>query len=312
MLRRALRRAFLDELPLKIVSMVIAVTLFVIVRSERDAATGVTVKVVYTLPSDRVLVSDPASEVRVAVRGSWTRLSRLDDRALEPIRVDLQRRGDGVFQFEDGMVKLPPGLRVVSITPPEVTLRFEPRISREVPIEPVLGGQPADGFRVGKLRVEPERVRVDGARSTVEALTRVRTRPIPIAGARAPVETQVPLENEPAHAHFVDVEKVTVKVDVKPALAERDLGAVPIKVVGLSRLDGTVEPAEARLILRGPAEVMRELAPDKIALTVDGQAADLKPPGRHTRPITVTGLPVGVAAEIQPDSAALTTRRRRE
>jgi YbbR domain-containing protein len=311
-IRRTLRRAFLDELPLKIVSMVIAVTLFAIVRSERDAATGVNVKVIYTLPSDRVLVSEPASEVRVAVRGSWTRLQRLDDRALEPLRVDLQRRGDGVFQFEDGMVKLPPGLRVVSITPPEVMLRFEPRASRDVPIEPVLGGQPAEGFRVGKLRVEPERVRVDGARSEVEALTRVRTRPVPIAGARAPVEAQVTLENEPRHAHFVDVERVTVKVEVKPALAEREVGAIPIKIVGLSRLDGTIEPSEARLILRGPAEVVRELSVDGIALTVDAQAADLRSPGRVTRPITVTGLPVGVAAEIQPDSVTLTTRRRRE
>src|SRR4051794_10547678 len=103
--RPALLRALVDELPLKIVSMVIAVTLFVIVRSDKDAATGAYVKVIYTLPTDRVLVSDPVGEVRVGVRGSWTRLQRFDERALDPIRVDLKDAHDGVFHFDESMVK---------------------------------------------------------------------------------------------------------------------------------------------------------------------------------------------------------------
>ena len=38
--RPAILRAFTDQLPLKIVSLVIAATLFVIVRSDKDAATA--------------------------------------------------------------------------------------------------------------------------------------------------------------------------------------------------------------------------------------------------------------------------------
>ena len=39
--------------------MVLAVTLFVLVRNDKDATSGAYVKVIYTLPEDRVLVSDP-------------------------------------------------------------------------------------------------------------------------------------------------------------------------------------------------------------------------------------------------------------
>ena len=54
-------RIFVDELPLKVLSMVLAVTLFVLVRSDKDATSGAYVKVIYTLPEDRVLVSDPVA-----------------------------------------------------------------------------------------------------------------------------------------------------------------------------------------------------------------------------------------------------------
>src|SRR5262249_48299383 len=122
--RPALLRALTDELPLKIVSLVIAVTLFVIVRSDKDAATASYVKVIYTLPQDKVRVSGPPGEVRVGVRGPWTRLQRFDERGVEPIRVDLKDAVDGTLRFDEGMVKLPVGLRVASITPSEVKLEF--------------------------------------------------------------------------------------------------------------------------------------------------------------------------------------------
>ena len=90
MARPLLIRIFADELPIKVLSMVLAVTLFVLVRNDKDATSGAYVKVIYTLPEDRVLVSDPVSEIKVAVRGPWTKLQHLD-RSLEPIRIDLTR-----------------------------------------------------------------------------------------------------------------------------------------------------------------------------------------------------------------------------
>ena len=116
--RPFLVRALLDELPLKIVSLVIAVTLFVIVRSDKDAATGAYVKVVYTLPQDRVLVSDPVGEVRVGVRGPWTRLQRFDERAAraDPRR-SARRRRRRCCTSTRAWSSCRSGLRVASITP---------------------------------------------------------------------------------------------------------------------------------------------------------------------------------------------------
>ena len=53
-----------------------AVVLFVFVRGDKDAAAGAFVRVIYVLPKDRVLVSEPTSELRVSVRGPWTNFRR--------------------------------------------------------------------------------------------------------------------------------------------------------------------------------------------------------------------------------------------
>jgi YbbR domain-containing protein len=312
MSRPLLVRALIDEAPLKLVSLVIAVTLFVIVRTDKDAATGAYVKVIYNLPEDRVLVSEPVAEVRVGVRGPWTRLQRFDEREVEPIRVDLTRKTDPVFRFDESMVKLPVGLHVASISPSDVKLEWEPRVTRDVRVQPLLEGDPAPGYHVARVVAAPDTVSVDGAQRAVEAMTRAPTRPLRIVGAKATVRAEVPLDAAPRHARFLDATTVTVEADIEPAMAERVFDAVPIRVIGLSRLEGVAEPPEGRLILRGPADLIQQVSTDTVSLRVDGQLIDLRPPAKYLRSVTVSGLPAGVAAEVQPDSVTVTTHRRRE
>jgi YbbR domain-containing protein len=308
--RPFLVRALLDELPLKVVSMVIAVTLFIIVRSDKDAASGAYVKVVYTMPEDRVLINDPPGEVRVAVRGPWTRLSRFDERDLEPIRIDLRQIHDSEVRFDDGMVKLPVGLRVASMSPSEVKLEFEPRVQKKVAVQPLLEGEPAPGFQVTRVSAEPKEVMVDGARSVVEALSRVPARPLRITGSRSPVRGEKALEPPPKHARFVDAATVLIEAEVRPAMVERVFESLPVKALGMTRLEPTIEPSAARLILRGPSDLVESIKQPDVNLHVDGQLIDLRPPARYVRTVVVGGLPAGVAAEVQPDTVAVTTRRK--
>ncbi len=309
MKRPFLVRAFSDELPLKLVSLVIAMTLFVVVRSDKEAASGAFVRVVYTIPEDRVLVSEPVTEVRIGVRGPWTRLRRFDDHDLPAIRIDLAHQSSSEVKLDATMIKLPVGLRVVSISPSEIRVHLEPSVRRRVALIPTAEGEPADGFRLAHLSAKPETILVDGAKSEVEAMTRLSTQPLRIAGARGLVRGEVGLESVPRHVRLLESNVTLVEARVEPAIEERVLGALPVRVVGLRKLSAVVEPATARLILRGPAGLVAELRPDEIALTVEGQLIDRQPPADYTRPIVPTGLPAGVAAEVQPDTVRVHTSK---
>jgi YbbR domain-containing protein len=312
MARPLLVRIFVEELPIKILSMVLAVTLFVLVRNDKDATSGAYVKVIYTMPEDRVLVSDPVSEIKVSVRGPWTKLQHLD-RSLEPIHIDLTRVHTPDVRFDEDAIKLPMGVRVASIVPSEVHVEFEPRVQRDVPVQPILEGQPAEGYRVTKVTAEPARVRVDGAKSAVEGMERVQTRPLRITDARGPVKGDVALEAPPLHSRFVDATAaVSVRADVQPAMVERTFEDLPIKVVGLTHLEATLEPPTARLVIRGPSPLVGDVSDKTVSLKLDAALIDTRPPAKYIRTLTVSGLPAGVAAEVQPDTIMLTTHRKHE
>lgn len=309
MARPFLVRVFVDELPIKVLSMVLAVTLFVLVRNDKDSTSGAYVKVMYNVPEDKVLVSDPPGEVKVSLRGPWAQLQHLE-RTLEPIHIDLTKQHGPDVRIDEDLLKLPNGVRAASITPSEVHIELEARASREVPVQPILEGQPAEGYRVAHVGATPDKVRVEGAKSEVEAIERVPTRPLRVAEARGAVRGEVALEPPPAHTRFVGADSVVVSAEIDPAMVEKSFAALPIKVVGLTRLDGTVEPPTARLTLRGPSVLVGDISDKTVALKVEGSLIDTQPPARYVRSISVAGLPPGVAAEVQPDTVVLTTHRK--
>ena len=311
MARPLLLRIFVDDIAIKVLSMVLAVTLFVLVRNDKDAQSGAYVKVIYTLPEDRVLVSDSVPEVKVSVRGPWTKLQHLD-RTLEPIHIDLTKVHTPDVRIDEDEIKLPAGVRVSSIVPSEVHVEFQPRVTRDVPVQPILEVQPADGYRVARVSADPTRVRVDGAKSAVDEIERVPTRPLRITDARGPVKGEVALEAPPLHTRFADSTTVSVRVDVQPAMVERTFDELPVKIIGLTHMDATLEPAAARLVIRGPSPLIGDVSDKTVSLKVDASLIDTRPPAKYIRTVTVSGLPAGVAAEVQPDTIMLTTRRKRE
>ena len=88
-MRRLLRLLLVENAALKLVSLILAVTLFVLVGGEKEVLSFVHYKLIYTLPANRVMVSDPATELRVGIRGPWSRVNRVDEQELAPLLVDL-------------------------------------------------------------------------------------------------------------------------------------------------------------------------------------------------------------------------------
>ena len=310
-MRARVVKAVVENWHLKLVAVVLALVLFVVVRRDRDAATAAYAKIIYVLPEDRVLVSDPVTEVRLGLRGAWTRVSRLDERDIDTMRVDLSHATDGDFEFTEGLVKLPVGVHLVSITPSSVKLRFEPRVARTVPVQPILEGEPASGYRVQRSESHPKDVRVVGARSVVDAVQRARTRPLRITDAKEPVHGEVSLDAPPQHARWEGTGVVSVDVEIVAALGERKLVAVPVHVTGDARLEATLEPATVDVVLRGPVDVIAAVPAGTPSLLVDAASEDARPPSAYRKRVSVVGLPQGVAAEIRPEAVTLITRKRK-
>ena len=180
-MRGRLRRAVSENFGLKLVSFILAVTLFILVHGERDAIVAAQIPVSYTNPDDREVMTELVDKVRVRIKGPWTRIKRFDEDQVEPIIVDLDQVGDGDFYFEEDMIHLPPGLKILSINPPTLRLEFQPKVEKDVPVKVAIAGTPARGYTVDRAVARPQTVRVRGAQRAVEATSSLETRKVSVS-----------------------------------------------------------------------------------------------------------------------------------
>jgi YbbR domain-containing protein len=314
LLRDWIRGAFVDNAALKFVAFVLALTVFILVHSDKDAVIGAYIGVYYTMPEDRMLVSEPPDQVRITVKGSWRRIKRFDERELERIHIDLTNVRSGEFLFQKDMVRLPEGLELVAINPASVRLSFEKRAEKSVPVFVPIEGGPDPGFKVERIVTTPSHVAVRGAQSVIEGITRISTRKLSVVGRTGSFRETLPIESPEEFVQIVGRPVVGVYVELVEEMIARDLGLLPVVVRPEGGL-GTdavrrvsTEPAEVRVVLRGPRLALEQLGDAAVAPVVVVRPEDLVAGRQRDIPVVVDNVPRGVGVEIEPRQVAVSRR----
>lgn len=173
------------------------------------------------VPNDLVVTEQSTEAVNIRVKGSRAVLRSVSVADIE-YAVDLSGAKPGVtlHEVDTGAVGLPRGAEIVSRSPSSIDFTLEPRGTKAVKVRPDLAGEPAEGFAVGAVEVEPLRVRITGARREVLRLSEVVTETIDITGANQTLERAVrPLLVGP-HLWLEDEGTIKVRIEVTPLESE--------------------------------------------------------------------------------------------
>ena len=183
---------------------------------------GFDVPVVFQgLPDDLVKTEQSADVVNIRVLGSRAALRNLSPGSLEyVIGVAGSKPGPAVYEVDTTGIELPRGARIVSRSPASLEVTFELKGRRSVAVRPDVEGEPAEGFLVGEVSIDPPRVWLAGARSDVLRLSEVVTEPIDVSGLEAPVEREVRLALGGGHIWMEKNEPVSVRIQIGPKPAE--------------------------------------------------------------------------------------------
>src|SRR5690606_13730424 len=106
----------------------------------------------------------------------------------------------------------------VDISPALVHLEvpvFEDLSSRTVPVNPVVTGTPASGFRVASVDVEPLTVTVEGDLDELAELVSADTAPVVVSGATRNLTVEVPF-TLPTGVSVVGDQTARVVVHIEP------------------------------------------------------------------------------------------------
>ncbi|HEY1811524.1 MAG TPA: CdaR family protein [Kofleriaceae bacterium] len=307
-IRRFLHGALFDNVGLKFLSMVLAVTVFLLVNTDKEQEITAKIGIGYTLPDDKVLVSDRIDELRVTIRGPRRRLQHFDESSVPRVDVDLRRGDTGNVLITPDMIHLPAGLTVTSITPRNVHVAFDKRVEKVVVVEPKTDGQPQHGFFMASAKVTPPTIQVRGAESTLSSLSSVSTASLSLENRTESFVAETTVV-PPDGVDVVGSPRVTVAVQIDEMLVRSAIVGMDVAVRG----DGeaakwTVMPAQVNITLTG-ALLAVEKAKNEIAAYVkiggDGQPASAAAKPREVD-VQIDGLPPGIGATISPERVKLT------
>ena len=169
------------------------------------------------VPDDLVVTDQSTDAVNIRVKGSRAALRSLSVADIEYV-VDLSGAKPGVTEHEVDAesVKLPRGAQIVSRSPSSIDFTLEPRGTKAVKVRVDLAGEPAPGFAVASVEIEPLRVRITGPRSEVLRLSEVVTETIDLSGVDETLEREVrPLLAGP-HVRSEGEDPIKVRVVVVP------------------------------------------------------------------------------------------------
>jgi len=294
----------LSNWPLKLLALGLAFAIWVSVTGENRVVQDFRVPLEVEVPNDLIPAQSPPTTVSVRLRGAESVMRRLDPVPIV-VRADLRDASAGeqeVLLRRDDVGGVPRGVEIDFIDPDRLPLDLEARSRRELPVEPTILGQPADGFAFYTAQVAPGKLRVEGPASQVDQLEVLRTTPIRLDGRTETFVVRAAVAPEGELVRVLEPDALSVRVVVDAAAVERRLENLTVEPVG-APAGSTVKPEALHVILSGPARLVDRLAPDQVRLYADvtrapGEANRIEVPVR----VELLGLAPDERARIQVKS----------
>jgi YbbR domain-containing protein len=180
---------------------------------------------------------------------------------------------------------------------------------RNVVVKLTTNGQPAAGYRLTSITVNPPTVTVYSSDpQKVEALPGyITTDPINLTGLKDDLNQQISLVL-PDGVTVVGDPSVNVQVSIAPVENSLSLNSIPVQATGLgTNLVATISPATVDLIVSGPLVTLNSISIADLQVLIDLTGLE---PGRYTvEPKTTLNNPDLTIESIQPTTFEVTITR---
>jgi YbbR domain-containing protein len=267
-IERIFRRVFIEDWILKLLSMAITVTLWLVVTGQNQpVTTHVSVQLNFVRPQSLEISNDPPRTVDVTLVGSRNKLDKLSAPDLiATIDLTDQRAGERMIRFsERAQLSLPNGIRVTGFSPTAIPIQLDPMIEKQSAVEPKISGKPADGYEVYSTSADPSVVTMRGPAGHLNVLDKVPTETIWLAGQK---------EGFTATSVAIDVSDVKVEVldpavNVQVVIGERRTEKTFANVQVVSESGMNYTPRIATVTILGPATDLERLSSDGIKVVLN-------------------------------------------
>ncbi len=168
--------------------------------------------------------------------------------------------------------------------PESVKVKVEKKDVAYIKLNPIFVGEPAHGYQVSEVFIEPEYVEVSGAESVLKATDFINTTAVDISNARTEITKSVtPIEIN-KQLKVLNKGPYTVKIGFDVQLMEKTFDSVPVYVNGLwpdLKVETPVEPV--KVILEGSVNALENYSLPANCCVVD--VTEISEPGVYELPL---------------------------
>ncbi len=166
---------------LKLTSLILAIILwfFVILSGRADMTIDIPVSFI-NLPAKLEVVDFPET-INVSIEGQERILKDLKKSDVNAV-IDLSeaKTGKSFFTISRENIELSKMLTIRNIDPETVSLKIEEQMSKSVTVKADIVGKPEKGYEIVSVISSPDAVVIEGPKSLIRKIRRVKTEPIDI------------------------------------------------------------------------------------------------------------------------------------
>ena len=119
-----------ENWPFKLISLIIALILWVTVLGRRDFVFTKVIDVELMTAEGHVVMAQTADRIRVRVSGPRSSLKKfMDSRSSQTVQIDITQMGDGILDVDvpQGKIEVPVGVKILGIRPNVIRAEVAPK-----------------------------------------------------------------------------------------------------------------------------------------------------------------------------------------
>ncbi|MDH4316787.1 MAG: CdaR family protein [Desulfobulbaceae bacterium] len=225
-------KPFSKDLLLKGISLGMAVLLWYFVVGEDQVDMNIKVPIeIINLPSNLVISNQFKKDIEVTLRGPRSLISDLKNRNITiPVDLSDKKAGTAVVKNDPQKIPLPSGITILRLQPTNITLTLDELAQKLLVIEPQTHGDPATGYILKKISLEPDHLVISGPKSVLDMEESLKTYIIDLDGLNHSTSLQVHLDLPPVLIEMIGETVVTADIEVDEKFVERVISNIPVNV----------------------------------------------------------------------------------
>ena len=179
-----IRQHVLHNIGIKLLSLALAVGLWLAVASDPPAEIAVTVPIQFlNIPENLEISTETIPQAQVRVRGPQRVVRRLQPADISAeIELEGMKAGERTFDLTSQQIHKPRELEIEQVIPNQFHLSFDTRLTRQVPVRPRAFGNFTAGYQIGRIESDPATITITGPNKRVAAVEAAITDAIDASG----------------------------------------------------------------------------------------------------------------------------------